>query len=72
MKEIPVDDLQRVLTEFHAINKEKTNIILHADRDLPYSQLEQVLIPIAQAGIINVSYETKKGNDVPSDSGATQ
>lgn len=65
MKEIPADDLRRVLEEFHRINGEKTNIILHADRDLPYSQLEKVLIPIAQAGIINVSYETKNGKDTP-------
>lgn len=69
MKEIPVQDLENVLKEFHNINKEKANIILHADRDLPYSQLEQVLIPIAQAGILNVSYETKKGSDTPSDTG---
>ena len=50
-------------SEFQKINKDKSNIILHADRDLPYSQLEQVLVPIAQAGILNVSYETKQGND---------
>jgi biopolymer transport protein ExbD len=72
MKEVPVtrkyasgtdEELERVLKEFHDINKDKSNVILHADRDLPYSQLEQVLVPIAQAGILNVSYETKQGND---------
>jgi biopolymer transport protein ExbD len=72
MREVPVSkknssgtdpELQRVLTEFHEINKEKANVILHADRDLPYAQLEQVLVPIALAGILNVSYETKQGND---------
>jgi biopolymer transport protein ExbD len=72
MREIPISkklasgtdpELERVLKEFHEINKDKSNIILHADRDLPYSQLETVLVPIAQAGILNVSYETKTGND---------
>ena len=58
-------ELERVLTEFHDINKDKSNVILHADRDLPYSQLEQVLVPIAKAGILNISYETKQGSDEP-------
>lgn len=80
MKEIPVSkkyasgtdpELQRVLEEFHNVNKDKSNIILHADRDLPYVQLEQVLVPIAQAGILNVSYETKQGGDEPAQPGST-
>ena len=80
MKEIPVSrkyasgtdpELKRVLEEFQSINKDKSNVILHADRDLPYSQLEQVLVPIAQAGILNVSYETKQGDDQTAQPGPT-
>ncbi|HEY2585262.1 MAG TPA: biopolymer transporter ExbD [Tepidisphaeraceae bacterium] len=62
-------ELDRVLAEFHDINKEKTNIILHADKDLPYAQLEPVLTSIAKAGIMNVSYETLKGADQPAQAG---
>jgi biopolymer transport protein ExbD len=58
-------ELERVLADFHRENGEKSNIILRADRDLPYSQLEQVLIAIANNGIGNVSYETKSGEDEP-------
>lgn len=80
MKEVPVSkkyasgsesDLSVVLDGFHKSNGEKTNVILHADRDLPYSQLEQVLVPIAQAGILNVSYETKQGDDQTAQPGPT-
>jgi biopolymer transport protein ExbD len=63
--------LQRVLEEFQSINKDKSNVILHADRDLPYSQLEQILVPIANAHILNVSYETKQGDDQTAQPGPT-
>jgi biopolymer transport protein ExbD len=55
--------MDRVLSEFEAVNKDKANVIIRADKDLPYSQLEVVLVAIAQAKIMNVSYETKEGED---------
>jgi biopolymer transport protein ExbD len=58
-------ELDRVLAEFHKENAEKSNVILRADRDLPYSQLEQVLVAVANNGIGNVSYEIKTGDDEP-------
>jgi biopolymer transport protein ExbD len=64
-------ELERVLREFHDVNKEKSNVILRADKDLPYNQLEPILTTIANAGILNVSYETKQGTDEPATPGAT-
>lgn len=58
-------EMDRVLHAFADTNKEKANIILRADKDLPYHQLEVVLLAIASAGIGNVSYETKSGGDEP-------
>ena len=57
------EEMKRVLDAFHAQFKEQANIILRADKDLPYSQLEPVLLACAQASIGNVSYETKSGDD---------
>jgi biopolymer transport protein ExbD len=60
-----VSDLDSVLNGFAKANAEKANIIIRADRDLPYHQLELVLLACATAGIGNVSYETKAGADEP-------
>ena len=56
-------ELDRVLKAFADVNKDKANIIVHADKDLPYSQLEPILLSCATAGIGNVSYETKEGTE---------
>ncbi len=39
------------------------SIIIRADRDLTYKQLEQVLLTCADAEISNLAYETKNGPD---------
>ena len=56
------EELERVLKAFREQFKDKANVIIRADRDLPYRQLELVLLSIANAGIGNVSYETKQGD----------
>ena len=56
------EELARVLKAFHEQFKDKANVIIRADRDLPYRQLELVLLSVAEAGIGNVSYETKQGD----------
>jgi biopolymer transport protein ExbD len=56
-------ELQRVLEAFHEQFADKATIILRADKDLPYRQLEPILLACASAGIGNVSYETKPGVD---------
>jgi biopolymer transport protein ExbD len=56
-------EMERVLKAFVDVNKDKANLIIRADRDLPYSQLELVLLSAANAGIGNISYETKSGTD---------
>ena len=58
-------ELDIVLAGFRKENGDKANVILRVDRDLPYAQLEPVLIDIANNGIGNVSYETKAGEDEP-------
>jgi biopolymer transport protein ExbD len=58
-------ELERVLKAFVDVNKEKANVIIRADKDLPYSQLEMVLLSAANAGVGNISYETKSGSDEP-------
>ena len=65
-------ELQRVLEAFHKQFLDKATIILRADRDLPYRQLEPVLLACASAGIGNVSYETKQGADTTESGTATQ
>ena len=57
------DVLKNVLETFHKHFADKAAVIIRADRDLPYRQLEVVLLACANAGISNVSYETKPGND---------
>ena len=64
-------ELERVLKAFAAAHSDKANVIIRADKDLPYHQLELVLLAVANAGIGNVSYETKSGEDTgPSTPGA--
>jgi biopolymer transport protein ExbD len=55
--------LERVLKEFKETHKEKAKVIIRADKDLPYHHLEQVLITVATAGIMDTAYETKEGAD---------
>ena len=55
--------LQRVLEEFKKTHKERAKIIIRADKELAYYQLEQVLITIANAGIPDTAYETKPGGE---------
>jgi len=56
------EELERVLKAFRQQFKDKANVIIRADRDLPYRQLELVLLSVANAGIGNVSYETRQGD----------
>lgn len=55
------EELARVLSAFHKKFEDKANLIIRADKDLPYRQLEPVLLACAEAGIGNVSYETRQG-----------
>ena len=57
------DELARVLKAFHAQFKEKATVIIRGDSEMPYTQLETVLLDCANAGISTVSYETKQGSD---------
>jgi biopolymer transport protein ExbD len=59
-------ELDRVLKAFADSHVGTANIIIRADKDLPYHQLELVLLSVANAGIGKVSYETKAGADEPS------
>jgi biopolymer transport protein ExbD len=52
--------LQRVLEKFKEVNKEKAKVIIRADKEVVYRQLQLVLVTIANAGIGDVAYETKK------------
>jgi len=58
-------ELARVLTAFHNQFQDKANVIIRADKDLPYRQLEPVLLACAEASIGNVSYETISASSVP-------
>jgi len=67
-RELPIYDpashtkpLEVVLTEFKRLHKDKTRIIIRGDQDLPYSQLEKVLISVSNANISDTAYETKPG-----------
>ena len=55
-------ELARVLSAFHNQFQDKANLIIRADQDMPYRQLELVLLACAEAEIGNVSYETKTGS----------
>jgi biopolymer transport protein ExbD len=54
--------LLRILKEFKSSHNDP-KIIIRADKDLPYSQLEGVLLDCAEAEISNIAYETKEGVD---------
>ena len=56
-------DISRFLKAFSEARGEKVNVIIRGDRDLPYSQLEMVLLSASVAKIPNISYETKSGAD---------
>ena len=53
------DSLARNLADWRATLKDKANLIIRADQDMPYRQLEQVLLAAAQAEVANISYETR-------------
>jgi biopolymer transport protein ExbD len=54
-------ELARVLTAWRGAQQDKANLIIRADQDMPYRQLEQVLLAAAQAEIGNISYEARQG-----------
>jgi biopolymer transport protein ExbD len=56
------EELERVLKAFRGQFKDTANVIIRADKDLPYRQLELVLLSVANAGIGNISYETRTGD----------
>jgi biopolymer transport protein ExbD len=51
--------LLRLLKEFKATHPD-AKIIIRADKELPYSQLEMVLLDCAEAELSNLMYETKE------------
>jgi biopolymer transport protein ExbD len=55
-------ELARVLTDWRKAQGEKANLIIRADQDMPYRQLELVLLAAAQAEVGNISYETRQGD----------
>lgn len=55
-------ELARVLTDWRKAQGDKANLIIRADQDMPYRQLELVLLAAAQAEVANVSYETRQGD----------
>ena len=57
------EELERVLQAFQKQFADKATIIIRADQDMPYRQVEPVLLACASAGIGNVSYETVAGVD---------
>jgi biopolymer transport protein ExbD len=54
-------ELARVLTDWRKAQGDKANLIIRADQDMPYRQLELVLLAAAQAEGGNISYETRQG-----------
>ena len=48
--------LERVLKQFKGTH-ERATVILRGDQNLVYSELEQVLMQVAQAGITDTAYE---------------
>jgi len=54
------NELSRVLTAWRGAQQDKANLIIRADQDMPYRQLEVVLLAAAQAEIGNVSYEARQ------------
>ena len=60
-KSIFTEKEERVLKAAKKHNKEFKIIIL-AEQELPYSQLESVLITCAMAGVTEINFKTKQGN----------
>jgi biopolymer transport protein ExbD len=64
--------LMRILQDFKKSHTDP-KVIIRADKDLPYIQLEGVLLACAEAEISNIAYETKEGTDngdaAPADAG---
>ena len=58
------DELARVLDAFQKQYRDKATVIIRADKDMPYWQLEMVLLACAQGKINNVTYETKPAVEV--------
>ena len=56
-------ELERVLKAFRDQFKEQATVIVRADQDLEYRQLELVLLACSNAGIGHVTYETSQGRD---------
>jgi biopolymer transport protein ExbD len=56
--------LLRILKEFKSTHTDP-KVIIRADKDLPYSQLESVLLSCAEAEVSNIAYETKEGTEKP-------
>jgi len=54
------EELARVLKAWRDAQQDKANLIIRADQDMPYRQLELVLLAAAQAEIGNISYEAKQ------------
>src|SRR6476661_8489119 len=54
------EELARVLAAWRGTQQDKANLIIRADQDMPYRQLELVLLAAAQAEIANVSYEARQ------------
>src|SRR5258705_2827388 len=59
------DSLAQNLTIWRSTLKDKANLIIRADQDMPYRQLEQVLLAAAQAEVANISYETRLAQRPP-------
>lgn len=54
------NELSRVLAAWRGAQQDKANLIIRADQDMPYRQLEVVLLAAAQAEIGNISYEARQ------------
>ena len=59
----PDTELFRVLEAYRKTHPDM-NLIIRADQDMPYRQLELVLLAAAQAEIGNISYETRQAETV--------
>jgi biopolymer transport protein ExbD len=58
------EELSRVLAAWRGTQQDKANLIIRADQDMPYRQLELVLLAAAQAEIANISYEARQAETV--------
>jgi len=58
------EELTRVLAAWREAQMGKANLIIRADQDMPYRQLELVLLAAAQAEIGSISYEARQAEAV--------